>query len=144
MGLSLCLTPTGVGGGISPIIMRLVEDMLQVRPTSIGVQFKRLSKIGIGKNGCCGAQALQAIKEPLAPVIPGGGHPFLTIVLAGCQFMQGSGYLDELRDEPVIVSHEPKKALDLSDGGGVGDFLIAYIFPHQSLFLGQRQCAPGI
>ena len=87
MGLSLCYAPTGMGNdGISPIIMSLVEDSPQARPTSINVQFrrfckmslvedspqarptnidvqfKRLCKIGIGKNGHHGTQVLQVIK----------------------------------------------------------------------------------
>ena len=39
--------------------MSLVENSPQAKPTRIGVQFKRLYKIRIGKNGCYGAQALQ-------------------------------------------------------------------------------------
>ena len=121
LGLSLCQTPTCIGdGSISPILMR---------PASIGEQFKRLSKSGIGKNGCCGAQAPQVIKRLLVITIPGDGHPLLTCILIRCHFVQGMGYLCELGDEPMIVSHEPKKALELSDGGGAGPFLIASIFP---------------
>ena len=43
---------------------------------------------------------------------------FLPTFFTRCLFMQGSSYLCKLRDEPVIVSHEPKKTLDLGDGGG--------------------------
>ena len=43
--------------------------------------------------------------------------------------MQGSGYLHEFGNQLAIVSCEPKKALELSDGGGVGHFLIASILP---------------
>ena len=45
MGLSIGRTPTGIGDdGISPIIMSLVENSPHTRPTSIGVQFKKLKK----------------------------------------------------------------------------------------------------
>ena len=30
-------------------------------------------------------------------------------VFTGCQFMQGSGYLHKVRDDPLIVSCKPKK-----------------------------------
>ena len=43
--------------------------------------------------------------------------------------MQESGYLHELGDDPVVITHEPQKASDLSDSGGVGHFLIASILP---------------
>ena len=36
--------------------------------------------------------------------------------------MQGSGYLCELGDKFMIIPHEPKKAPDLSDSGGGGQF----------------------
>ena len=130
MGLILCQTPTNIGDdGISPIIMSLVEDSHQARPMSVGMQFKRLHKTGIGKNGCFGAQMLQAIKQPLAHVITGEYHLLLACVFAIYQLMQGSGYLCELGDEPVIVSCEPKKTSELGDGGGVGHFLISSILP---------------
>ena len=46
MGLSLCQTPTGIGDdGISFVVMSLVEDSHQTRSASIGMQFKRLSKL---------------------------------------------------------------------------------------------------
>ena len=119
MVLNLCQTPTGrVNDGISAIVMSLVEGSPKARPTSIGVQFKWLHKISVCKNGCCGAQVLQVIKQLLAPVVPGNGCPLLTCIFAGHQFMQGLGYLHELGDELAIVSHESKKTLDLSDSGG--------------------------
>ena len=107
-GLSLCQTPTGIGNdGISPIIKSLIEGSPQTRPASISVQFKRLHKIGVGKNGCCGTQVLQVIKGPLAPAVPGDGCLLLTCVSTGHQFVQGLGYLCE----SVIEPNEPKKAI---------------------------------
>ena len=100
-----------------------------MRPTNIIMQFKRLSKISIGKNGPCGAQMFQFIEGPLAPAVPGDGHPLLAYIFARHLFMQGLGYLHELGDKLVIVPHEAKNVLDLSDGGGGGPFLIASIFP---------------
>ena len=51
MGLSHGQTPAGIGdNGISPVVTSLVEDSPQTRPPSNDVQFKRLRKIGIGKN----------------------------------------------------------------------------------------------
>ena len=84
--------------------------------------------IGIGQNGCCGAQMLQFIKRPLAPIVPGDGCPLLTCIFARHQFMQGLGCLHELGDKSVIVPSESMKAPDLSDGGGGGPSLIASIF----------------
>ena len=76
MGLSLCQTATGIGDdSIGPIMMSLVEDSPQARPTCIAVQFKRLSKISIGKNGCCGAQTLQVVEGLPAPVVQSDAHP---------------------------------------------------------------------
>ena len=70
VGFSLCQAPTGVGfDSISPIIISLTENGPQPRPASVGMQFKRPRKIGIGKNGHCGAQAAQLTKHLLAPVI---------------------------------------------------------------------------
>ena len=123
MGLSICQTPSGIGNdGIGPIVTSLVEDSPQVRPASVSVQFKRIHKIGVGKNGHCDAQVLQIIKGPLASVIPGDGHPHLTCVLARCQNVQRLEHMHEHRDEVVIVSCDPKKAPDLSDGGGEEPF----------------------
>ena len=46
VGFSLCEVPTGAGyDSISTIIMSLIEDSPQTRPTSIGMQFKRLTKL---------------------------------------------------------------------------------------------------
>ena len=123
MGISLGQTPTGIGNdGTSPVIISLVEDSPQARSTSIDVQFERLGKIDIGQNGCCGAQTLLVIELLLASVTPGAGSPLLSCILARHQFLQGLDYLHELGDILAIVSHEPKKALYLSDSGGVGHF----------------------
>ena len=110
------------------IITGVVEDSPQARPTSICVQLERLGRVGIGQNECCGAQTLEFIECLLVPVIPGDGCPHFTCVFAGCQFVQGSGYLQELGDTLLIVPCESKKAPDLDDGGGGEPLLIAIIF----------------
>ena len=118
MGLSLGQTPTGIGeDGIHPVIMDLDEDSPQARPASISVQLERFIKVSIGQNGHCGAQTLQLIKGPFAPVILGDGCPLLTCIFAGHQFMQGPGYMCKLGDKLVVIHSEPKKALDLGDCG---------------------------
>ena len=90
MGLSLCQTPFGLGNdGISFVITSLVEDTPQTRSASISVQFKRPSKIGIRKNGHCGAQMLQVIKGPLTPVVPGDGCPLHTCILLNINSCRG-------------------------------------------------------
>ena len=43
--------------------------------------------------------------------------------------MQGLDYLCEPRDEPAMVSHQPKETLDLFMVVGVGYFLIVSILP---------------
>ena len=92
MGLSLCQTPTGIGdSSISPIFQDLVQDSPQDRTTSIHVQLERLSKVGIGQNGHCGAEMLKFVKGPLAPVIPDDGIPLLACIFIVCQFVQGPG-----------------------------------------------------
>ena len=58
--------------------------------------------------------------------------------------MQGSGYLHELRDETAIVSCEPRKTLDLSDGGGGRPFSNSIYFAVISCYSLGRQCAPGM
>ena len=42
--------------------------------------------------------------------------------------MQSLGYLCKPGDKPLIVPGEPQEVLDLSDSGGVGQFLIMLIF----------------
>ena len=82
MRFSLCQTPTSVGDdSIHTIIMSLIEDSPQVRPTSIGIEFKRSGEISISKNRCCGAQALQVIKGLLTSVIPHDSHFLLACIL---------------------------------------------------------------
>ena len=136
---------TGIGNdGIGSVVMSLVEDYPQARPTSVGVDFKRLHKIGIGRNRCCGAQALQVIKQLLAPIIPGDCHLLLACVPAGCQFMQGSGYLCELGDESAIVSHEPKELLDLGDIGRGRAFSNSIYFAFVSCYSLGRDNVPQV
>ena len=93
----LCQAPTGVGDdNIHTIIMNLVEDIPQARPTSIGMEFKRSGEVGIGKNRCCGAQVLWVIKGPLTPVIPCDGSILLVCILTRGQLVQGFNYLHNL------------------------------------------------
>ena len=55
MGLSLGQTLVGIGDdGISPIVMGLVEDSPQARPTNISLKPEGLGTVGIGKNRHCG------------------------------------------------------------------------------------------
>ena len=71
MGFGLCQVPSSVGYDcIHAILMGLVEDSSQVRPTGIGMELKRLGKVCIGKDRCSGAQPFQVIKGLLVPVIP--------------------------------------------------------------------------
>ena len=56
-------------------------------------------------------------------------HLLLACVFARYQFVQGLGYPYELGDELAIVSHEPKKTLDLGDSGEGSHYLIASILP---------------
>ena len=56
MGFCLCQAPINVGYDcIHTILVGLVEDCPQVRPTSIGMELKRLGEIHIGKDRCAGA-----------------------------------------------------------------------------------------
>ena len=78
MTFMLCSTPTSVGvDDIHTIIRILIEDSLQASSISISMEFERSGEIDIGKNRCCGAQALQVIKGLLTPVIPCNSHLFL-------------------------------------------------------------------
>ena len=71
VGLSLAQAPTGIGYySICAILMDLVENSFQTRPTGINVELERLGEICISKNGCCGTQSFQIIKGLLAPVVP--------------------------------------------------------------------------
>ena len=82
MDLSLGHIPAGIGDeGISPIIMGLVEDSPQARPTSVSMQLERLSKVGIGQNRQCGTQTLHFIKGLLASVIQVMAALFLHVFL---------------------------------------------------------------
>ena len=53
----LCQVPTNIGYDcIHTVLTGLVVDGSQVRPTSIGVELKRLGKVHIGKDGYGGTQ----------------------------------------------------------------------------------------
>ena len=108
MDLSLNQTPAGIGdNGISLVIPDLVEDSPKVKPISISVQLERLSKVSIGQNRHCGAQVLQFVEGPFAPVIPGDGSHHVSCVFARCQFVQGPGNLHEQGINWQLVSGEP-------------------------------------
>ena len=70
VGFSHCQAPTGIDNdGISSVIMTMVEDWPQAKPTSVGVEFKRPLKISVGKNKCHGAQTHHIIEQLLTPAI---------------------------------------------------------------------------
>ena len=69
VGFSLCEAPTSIGYDfICTILMGLIEDSPQARPTSISMEVKRTGEICIGKDRCSGAQSLEVVKGLLAPV----------------------------------------------------------------------------
>ena len=79
---------------------------------------------------------LQVVKGLLALVIPGDDHLFLVCIFARHQLMQWLGYLLELGDEPVVITHELQEASDLSDSGGGRAFYNSIYFAfisHDSL-----------
>ena len=82
MGFSLCQAPTRIGYDcIHSILMGLVEDIPQARPTSIGIELKMPGEICVGKDRHHGAQSFHVIKGQLAPVIPLDGDIFLANTL---------------------------------------------------------------
>ena len=82
MVFSLHQAPTSIGYDcIHTILAGLVEDGSQARPTSIGVEFKRLDEVCIGKDRHGGTQPFQIIKGLLAPVILPNDSPFLASIL---------------------------------------------------------------
>ena len=94
MGFSLCQAPTSVGYDcICTILVGLIEDSPQARPTSISMELKRMGEICIGKNRCGGAQSLQVVKGLLAPVTTPDGSLFLLPAFSPVEIMQGLGYL---------------------------------------------------
>ena len=125
VGLSLCQTPTGIGNNrISPIFMSP-----WARPTSIGMKFEILHKIGVGKNRHHSAQTLQVIKWLLAPVVPHDGCLLLACIFNRHLSVQQLGYLCELGDESVVITCKPKENSDLSDNGRGRPFLISSFLP---------------
>ena len=82
MGFNLYQVPTSMCYDcIRTILVGLVDDSSQARLTSIGVELKRLGEIHIGKDRQGGAQSIQVIKGPLAPVIAPDGSIFLASIL---------------------------------------------------------------
>ena len=81
-GLSLGQDPTGTGYyRICAIVMGLVENSSQTRPTGISIELERLGEICVGKNRCSGTQSFQVIKGLSAPAVPLDGSFFLASVL---------------------------------------------------------------
>ena len=78
VGLSLGQAPTGIGYySVCAILVGLVENSSQTRPTGISVELERLGEICIGKNRHSGTQSFQVIKGLLAPAIPLNGYLLL-------------------------------------------------------------------
>ena len=81
MGLSLAQAPTCIGYySVYAILMALVENSSQTRPTGISVELERSGEICVGKNRCSGTQSLQVIKGLLAHAVPLNGSLFLASV----------------------------------------------------------------
>ena len=116
---------------LSPIVRSLIENSPQTRPTSIGMQFKRPRKIGIGKNRCCGAQALQLVKCLLAPVIPNDCSLLPAYIFTRHQLMQEVGlpvhYLGD--DTGDNIPQTLENFWTSVTVVGVGQFLMASTFP---------------
>ena len=116
MGSSLGQAPTSIGYDcIHDIFIGLVEDSSQARPTSIGVELKRLGEVCISKDRCSSTQPLQVIKCLLAPVIPPKWQPFSCQHSHPRKLIQGFGYLHEFWDKLPIISHESQETLNLCD-----------------------------
>ena len=90
VGLSIAQAPTGIGYySICAILVGLVENSSQTRPTGISVELERSGEIHIGKNGCCGTQSFQVIKGQLAPAVPLDGSlslPAFSPKVNSCRF----------------------------------------------------------
>ena len=69
------------------MLMGLIENSFQTRPTGISVELERLDKINIGKNRCSGTQSFQVIKGLLAFAVPLDGisyqHSHSKLIHAG-------------------------------------------------------------
>ena len=65
---------------ICVILMGLVENSSQARPTDISMEPERLGEICKGKIGHCGTQTLQVIKGLLVPVVSLNGSLLLASV----------------------------------------------------------------
>ena len=64
VGFSLCQTPTSISNdGISAIIMNLVEDSPQARPTSVSVQFKSFMKSAKARMGAVVHRYFRSLKD---------------------------------------------------------------------------------
>ena len=145
MGLSLGQGPANIGDdGISPIIMCLVEDSPQARPTCIGMQLEGSGKVGIDQNRHCVTLALQFIKGLLASGIPSDGCPLCTCIFTRHQVMQRLGYLHEFWDELVIVPSECQEAPDLSDSGRDGPHFDNTYFFFVSFYTLGRDVVPQV
>ena len=79
---SLAQAPSGIGYySICVILIGLVENNSQTRPTGISVELERLGDICIGKNRCSGTQSFKVIKGLLTSAVPLDGSLFLVSIL---------------------------------------------------------------
>ena len=82
VGLRLAHAPTGIGYyRIYAILMGLVKNSSQTRPTGISVELERLGEICIGKNRHGGTQSFQVFEGLLASAVPLDGSLFLASIL---------------------------------------------------------------
>ena len=80
-GFSLCQAPTSIGFDcIHTILMVLIEGSTKARPTSIGVELKRLVKSTYARIGAV-MQFFQIIKGLLAPATLPDGSLFPASIL---------------------------------------------------------------
>ena len=130
MGFSFAQASTGKGYySICAILMGLVKDSCQTRTTGISVKLEQFGEICICKNRCHGTEFLQVIKGLLIPTVPLDGSLFLACIFTWGQLIKGSCYLCEFRDKSVVISCESQETLTSVMFVGVGQFLIASIFP---------------
>ena len=77
VGLSLVQAPTGIGYySICTILMSLVENSSQTRPTGISVELEGLREICIGKNRCGGTTVSSGHQRPVGIYCSTEWQPF--------------------------------------------------------------------
>ena len=116
VGFSFGQAPTGIGYySICAILVGLVENCSQTKPTDISMEPERFGEICIGKNRCAGTQSFQVIEGLLATDVPLYGSLFLASILTQSYLVQGLGNLCEFWDKPTVISCESQKTSDLCD-----------------------------